>query len=273
MPAPRRIEPANINEWYGLKIRDLREARDWTQAQLGEAVSLSGGRIAQFERAEGVPPKDIAKLLDEVLGSGGLLVEMRPFLRRNWHQKWPEDIADVETRAARIQVFSYVVPGFLQTREYATALLGAGVPFWGGDLDKSVEVRMERQNVLDGPNQPWLRCIMDESALHRAVCAPDVMRDQLVYLLKMCERPRVTVQVLPFAHNRVFVTGIGLATVWTLSDGRTVVYQEGVNDGGFVTDPGRVSLFVSLYDQLHADALSIDVSMDRIRKALEERHS
>ncbi|GAA0425163.1 helix-turn-helix transcriptional regulator [Streptomyces luteireticuli] len=273
MPAPKRNEPTNLNEWFGRKIRELREALGWTQARLGEEVNLSGGRIAQFERAEDVPPKDITELLDKALGAGGLLMELRPLLTRSWEEKWPEDICDIEEQATRIQQFNYTIPAFFQTPEYAMALLGAGVPFVGGDLAEKVKLRLSRRDVVDGLSHPWLRCVVDESALYRAVCPPDIMRAQLLHLLKECEEPRVTVQVLPFANSRMVVPGMGLATIWTLSDGRTLAYQETVDSGYFVTKPSVVSLYTSLFDQFQADALPTDASLALIRRVLEDRYS
>lgn len=273
MPAPKRSEPTNLNEWFGRKIRDLREARGWTQAQLGEKVSLSGSRIAQFERGEDVPPRDITKLLDKVLDAGGLLVEMHPFLERPWHQKWPEDIADVESQAKKIQIYTLVIPGFLQTRDYATAILGAGSPFVSGDLDERVETRMTHQDVLEGPNHPWLRCILDESALYRAVCPPDVMRDQFLHLLKACERPRTSLQVLPFKDNRMVVTDIARVTLWTLRNSHVIARADETGGSYFITDPEKVSTLVNIYDQLHVDALNTDASTDFIQRVLDEEYS
>ncbi|MEU5128334.1 helix-turn-helix domain-containing protein [Streptomyces mobaraensis] len=273
MPAPKRIEPTNLNEWFGDKIRRLRKARGWSQIQLGEVVRLSGSRIAQFERAEDVPPQDITELLDRELGAGGQLVEMRPFLARSWEKKWPEEIEDIEAQASRIQLYTHVVPGFFQTKEYATALLGAGIPFFGGDLDEKVGLRLARRSVVDGPRYPWVRCVLDESALYRAVCPSHVMRDQLLHLLKECEQPHVVVQVLPFAANRAVIPGLAWATIWTLADGRTVVYQETMNNGYFVTKPREVGIYVSLYDQLHTDSLSAEASKALIRRTLEDRYS
>ncbi|WP_171172133.1 helix-turn-helix transcriptional regulator [Streptomyces sp. I05A-00742] len=273
MPAPKRIEPTNLNEWFGAKIRELREARGWTQARLGEAVRLSGSRIAQFERAEDVPPKDITELLDEALGAGGLLVEMRPLLDRSWDKKWPEEIDGVEEVATRIQQYTYAIPGFFQTPEYATSMLSEGFSFFGGDLNARIRVRLSRPDVMAGPFQPWIRCVMDESALYRAVCPPAVMHDQLLHLLKSCEQPRVSIQILPFSNNRIVATALGLATVWTLADGRTVVYQESMNSGHFVTKPSEVALYTSLLDQFQADALPTQATMDFIRGVLEDRYS
>ncbi|MGK5640153.1 helix-turn-helix domain-containing protein [Streptomyces sp. URMC 126] len=262
-----------MNEWFAAKIRALRDARGWSQTDLGNEVRLSGSRIAQFERAEDAPPRDITELLDKALGAGGLLVEMRPFLARSWDKKWPEDIDGIEGQATRIQLYTHVIPGYFQTKEYATALLQAGVPFFGGDLDEKVGVRLARRRVIDGPYYPWVRCVLDESALYRAVCPKQVMRDQLVSLLEECHRARVAVQVLPFSANRAVVPGLAWATIWTLADGRTVVYQESMNSGSFVTKPREIALYVNLYDQLHADALSPEESKRFIHRVLEDRYS
>ncbi|WP_372410179.1 Scr1 family TA system antitoxin-like transcriptional regulator [Streptomyces luteireticuli] len=273
MPAPKRNEPTNLNEWYGLKIRELREARGWTQADLGKAVSLSGSRIAQFERAEGVPPKDIAKLLDEVLESGGVFTEMRPFLQRSAHAKRFEMLVGPESDALKIQQYALLVPGILQTREYATALLSAGVPFFGGDLEEKVALRMARRAVLDSPKSPWVRAIIDESALYKVIGGADVMRRQLTHVLEMCERPRVGVQVLPRDGSSLVVTSLAQAVIWMLEDGRTVVAQETMIDASLIWDPAQVSLVTSIYDQLAADSLSADASTTLIRKVLEEQYS
>ncbi|MBH1936768.1 helix-turn-helix domain-containing protein [Streptomyces sp. AV19] len=251
----------------------MRIARGWTQARLGEEVNLSGSRIAQFERAEDVPPRDITELLDKALGAGGLLVEMHPFLKRPWHQKWPEDLADIESRAKKIQTYTFVIPGFLQTREYAAGILSSGTPFFSGDLNEKIEARMTIQDVLEGPNHPWLRCIVDESALYRAVCPPDAMRDQLLHLLKACERPRITFQVLPFKENRLFVLDTSMVILWTLTDGSILAHEQDTDNGHFITDPKKVELLVSLYDQLHVDALSADASLSFVQRVLEDRYS
>ncbi|KNB49774.1 helix-turn-helix domain-containing protein [Streptomyces caatingaensis] len=273
MPAPKRTEPTNLNEWFGRKIRDLREALGWTQAKLGEEVRLSGSRIAQFERAEDVPPRDIVELLAEVLPDGGILLEVHPFLKRAWYKKWPEEIADVEAQARKIQQFSFVAPGLLQTEEYAAAILGSGTAFFGGDLNEKVAARMARQAVLSSETQPWLWCIMDESALYRRVCSREGMRNQLLHLLKMAEQPRIRLQVLPFSENRVVVSEAGRVLLWTLADGRIAAFRDDYEDGCFVTNPKKVSQLVNYYDQLHADSLSTHASMDFIHKVIQDQYS
>ncbi|MBZ4322869.1 helix-turn-helix domain-containing protein [Streptomyces huiliensis] len=272
MPAPKRIEPTNLNEWFGEKIRLLRKARGWTQIQLGDVVRLSGSRIAQFERAEDVPPRDITVLLDRELRAGNLLLELHPFLKRPPHKKWFDDISEIEAEAQKIQTYSFVIPGLLQTREYARAILAAGTPFYDGDLEDKVETRMARQAVLDSPRRPWLRCVVDESAFYRRVCPPDVMRDQLLHLLKLMERPRVSLQVLPFDDHAMVVSVLSSCTLWTLADGRTVVHRQGIDEGEFITDPHMVTLLVNLYDQLHTTALNNEASKALIHKVLEERY-
>ncbi|MBH1938541.1 helix-turn-helix transcriptional regulator [Streptomyces sp. AV19] len=251
----------------------MREARGWTQAELGAKVMLSAGRIAQFERAEGVPPKDIAKLLDEVLDSGGVFTEMRPFLQRSAYVKRIEALSDLESDALKIQQYALLIPGLFQTREYATALLSAGIPLYGGDLDEKVALRMGRQAVLDSPKRPWVRAIIDESALYKVIGDTEVMRRQLSHLLEMCERPRVGAQVLPRDGSSLVVTSLAQAVIWMFEGGRTVVAQETAADGLLIAEPAQVPLITSIYDQLAADSLSADASITLIRKVLEEQYS
>ncbi len=89
--------------------------------------------------------------------------------------------------------------GLLQTEDYARAVIRAGRP---GDttqqVDRRVEIRMTRQQILDRENPPRLRVVLNEGAVRRLVGGPDVMRAQLEKLAAQRGRPNVMVQVLPF---------------------------------------------------------------------------
>ena len=71
-----------------------------------------------------------------------------------------------------------MVPGLLQTEDYARALLNAGLPY-PDEVDDLVAARMERQAVLERERPPELWVVIDEAVLHRPVGGPYVMRDQL----------------------------------------------------------------------------------------------
>ncbi|MFF4533074.1 Scr1 family TA system antitoxin-like transcriptional regulator [Streptomyces sp. NPDC001407] len=272
MPAPKRLHPSSLNEWYGKKIRKLRIARGLSQEQLGELVRLSRSRIAQYELGTDVPPLDIVRLLDKVLEAGDDLIELWDYLTHGRDDRWAEKLVDAESQAKKIQHYTDTIPGLLQTREYATAMLRAGVPFFGGDPDEKVEIRMGRQDVLGGSNPPWIWSVLDESALYRTLGQPDVMRDQLLHLIKLGEQPRINVQVIPFGQDTL-IAGIGLTSIFSLRDGRTVVYRQEPTDPKFITAPDDVEPFVALYDHLQAEALSPRASIGFIRQVVEEKYA
>ncbi|MEU2872423.1 helix-turn-helix transcriptional regulator [Streptomyces olivoreticuli] len=271
MPAPKRLHPSSLNGWYGKKIRKLREVRGLTQAQLGELVRLSRSRIAQFELGTDVPPFDIAQLLDRALEADGDLVELWDYLDRSRDDRWSEKLIDAESKAKKIQHYTDTIPAMFQTREYATVMLRAGIPFYGGNLEEKLALRMKRQQFLDGPKPPWIWSVLDEAALYRDLDQPEVMRDQLEHLLKLAERRHINIQVVPF-RQETLITGIGMTFIFTLRDGRTAMYREGPADAMFITDPDVVEPFSALYDHLQAEALAPSTTIRFIRKAIEDRY-
>ena len=92
-----------------------------------------------------------------------------------------------------------VVPGLLQTPDYTRALIREGHGITAANLERFVDSRRERQQILDRPQPPTLSFLIDEAVLVRAVGGPAVMRDQLGHLLQMAKRPGISVRVLPLA--------------------------------------------------------------------------
>ncbi|WVH80670.1 DUF5753 domain-containing protein [Lentzea sp. DG1S-22] len=105
---------------------------------------------------------------------------------------------ELESVAIRCRyVQTSLVPGMLQTRDYATAVVVAG----GGSEEvvrRSVDIRMHRQDLL-GANGPEMFFIIDESVLHRVIGNVEVMREQLGHIRDLAATDQITVQVVPFA--------------------------------------------------------------------------
>jgi Domain of unknown function (DUF5753) len=110
---------------------------------------------------------------------------------------WFEDWLRAEGEAHTLRFWQpLIVPGLLQTAEYARALfLGAGAE--DTKADEMVAVRLERQSVLDRADPPHVIAVLDESALHRLIGSPVIMSEQLSHLGDMAERTNVQVQVVP----------------------------------------------------------------------------
>jgi hypothetical protein len=196
------------------ELRRLLAASGKTAAQVDEQLEWNEGKTARMLRGDWLRPnpRDIADLLklfnvtDE---------EQRDYLitlakqgrERGWWHPYRElsptyfTYIGLEQEAKAVRTFQLgVVPGLLQTEDYARALIARGPGELSEDeIERQVEVRAERQKLLTADEPIRLWAIIDEAALRRPVGDEDVMRQQLEHLLEMARLAKVTLQVIPFA--------------------------------------------------------------------------
>ncbi|GGQ02360.1 transcriptional regulator [Streptomyces pseudogriseolus] len=259
---------------FGARVRRLRTAAGLTQAELGALTHVVSTRITQIERASGAKPTlELARALDAALGADDLLVELWPYVYGEAFPDWSRKFMEYSERAVAVREYAaHVVPGLLQTEEYARAVLKVGRTLDGEDqLAERVAVRMERQKRLGAADRPELWVVLDEAVLRRPVGGMPVMRDQLTRLLSTGTESHITVQVLPFDQGEHDVMG-GSLTVLTMPDGTEVAYTEGAHYGQLVEDPDEVRRFSLTYDRLRAAALPPLMSLDMIRSVREDNH-
>jgi hypothetical protein len=162
-----------------------------------------------------------------------------------------------------------LVPGLLQTEDYARALFEAWRLADGEDLDQLVQGRMERQSILERPEPPSLWAIMDEAALRRCIGDEGIMYDQLMHLVDMATRPKITIQVMPLevgAH-------VGLLGAFIIANvnGASIVHMESPNQGQTTEVPSVAATVGDVFDTLRAEALPRMASRDLIRRVAEEQ--
>jgi len=231
-------------------------------------------RITQIERASGAKPTlELARALDAALGADDLLVELWPYVYREAFPDWSRKFMEYSERAVAVRQYAaHVVPGLLQTEDYARAVLKVGRTLSSeAQLEERVALRMGRQERLGAPDRPELWVVLDEAVLRRPVGGLPVMRDQLTRLLASATEPHITVQVLPFDQGEHEVMG-GSLTVLTMPDGREVAYTEGAHYGQLVEEPDEVASLALTYDRLRAAALPPLMSLDMIRFVREDNH-
>jgi transcriptional regulator with XRE-family HTH domain len=265
----------------GIELRRLREQARLSCETVGQRLDCSGTRISRMETGRiSVRPGDVRELL-AVYGVTGdradTLVELAREARRKgwWHRfgpvtpSWLEPYLGLEAEAARLRDFqSMVLPGLLQTEDYARAILraapGAGP---GDDIDQQVALRMERQTVLDGSAPPELCLVLSEGALRVEVGGPGVMRAQLGKLAEVAGRGAVTLQVLP-AGAAAHVHPISPFTILDFADPAdpSVVYTEHLTGSLLLEDPDEVRLYRMVFDRLRAEALDPGQSIDLIAR-------
>jgi transcriptional regulator with XRE-family HTH domain len=254
----------------GIELRRLREQARLTCEDVGQRLDCSGTRISRMETGRiSVRPGDVRELL-EVYGVTGTeadsLVQLAREARRKgwWHTygralaTWFEPYIGLEAEAVRLRDFqSMVLPGLLQTEDYARAVLRAA-PSAGptADIDRQVALRMQRQGVLSQAKPPGLWVVLSESVLRVQVGGASVMQAQLSQLNEIAAQRNVTLQVLPFS-TAAHVQPISPFTILEFADPAdpTVVYLEHLTGSLLLENEEEVARYTVVFDHLRAEAL------------------
>ena len=223
------------------ELRHLRPAHVHTQRQVADALDWSPSKVARIESgAVSLSVTDLRALLAYYgVSDGEVTARLVDLARRSRRARSPfagftdvfSPVAlryfDFEHSASWIgEVALLVVPGLLQTADYARAVLSVH-DLDGERADRFVASRQIRQQVLDRADPPALSFVIDESVLLRAVGGPAVMRAQLQRLRDVAERPNVTVRVLPLAlGEHLGLRGAFVLLRFTGTNDPDVVYLE-----------------------------------------------
>lgn len=265
-----------------VELRRLREKAGLTCEDVGHRLECSGTRISRMETGRiGARPGDVRELL-EIYGVTGAdadsLVQLARDARRKgwWHAyarvlpPWFEAYVGLESDAAGLRDFQpSVVPGLLQTEDYACAVLReAPHAGRGEDIDLQVALRMRRQAILDQASPPQVQVVLSESALRAQVGGPAIMRAQLLRLADLGARPDLTLQVLPL-RTAAHAQPVSPFTMLEFADSAdpTVVYLEHLTGSLLLEDEEEVRRYRAVFDHLRAAALGPGPSADLIAAA------
>ncbi|MDJ0379830.1 DUF5753 domain-containing protein [Streptomyces sp. G-G2] len=272
----------------GERLRRLREDEQMSLVDAAALIRGSASKLSRLERGES-PPKtnDVWDLVRHYgLPASGydeiheLLGQMRLEGRARKYEDLTPDflrrLITLEGQARRIRAYeTHVVPGLLQTKEYARVLValatGAGDPV---DISRHVRVREERQRLLYRPNRPELIVILDESVLHRPVGGPQVMRDQIRHLRSLAcgNASDAHIRILRFDHAEVGTAPGFPVTHLQFADGgpAELVYVEQLESADYVTAPARVRRYREVMDELMERALPGRESVEFLDERIEE---
>jgi transcriptional regulator with XRE-family HTH domain len=204
-----RHSPTVRRRRLGAELRRLREAAGMTCEQAGEHLDCSSSKISRMETAR-VPARtvDVQVLCHLYRASEELTATLISLARESkqagWWQQydvlpdWFETYVGLEAAAATIRTYEIqLIPGLLQTPDYARALFEHSELNGPREVERSVSVRRARQEILKGDPVPQYWAILSEAALQRMVGGREVMRDQLRHLCTMGGLSNVTIQVIP----------------------------------------------------------------------------
>lgn len=254
---------SSLLAFFGSELHRLRSKARLSQTEVAKLAHTTQSMVSKLEFAKRVPSEDLARDLDIALGTDGHFGRLHPLVIRYAYPSWFLPYVEFEQEASQIRSFeSQVIPGLLQTEDYAREVLRALRP---DNLEELVAARVSRQDILDGDSAPRLWLIVDEYALFRTIGGAAVMGPQLQRLLEAGERPRIVIQVIP----RTVVAHPGLAGPFTLfgfDEGTDVLYVDCFGQGRAAPDGNEVAEAVHAYDLLRASALSPEASADLIGK-------
>jgi transcriptional regulator with XRE-family HTH domain len=256
------------------ELRELRRKAGLTCADVAKALGTSTTKISRMETGDrGLYADDVAALLGLYRVPTKHREELLHLVRNggepNWWQLKPSDLPtewrdlmSLEADAITITNFEpLVVPGLLQTEEYATALIGGGNhQLSDTEVNGLVATRMGRKSLLTRRNAPRLHAIIDEIVLRRPIGAPGVMARQRQHLVASAQRPNVTLQVVPFEAGAT--PGLeGPMVILDLADGRSVIHLEARRAGAFLSEEPHIRATKLAMHQLRALALAPDESV------------
>ncbi|MFE7481726.1 helix-turn-helix domain-containing protein [Streptomyces sp. NPDC057552] len=273
--------------------RTLRAMREQLGLKQEDVAQRSGGAInrAKLSRIEtaltAAAAADVNLILD-ALGSvddalrTSLIKLTREGARRGWWQSYRsvlssayEDLISLESEADHLSAWQpTVIPGLLQTGEYAQQIISAtAMSTAAADrVDALVEVRLARQSVLTRENPLKLWAIIGETALRTRCPDPQVMHNQLSRLVALSERPTITIQVLP-SDTAPHVGQMGAFSILgygTHAD-LSVVHVESLTSALYVEERSDVAMYQEAAQQLRAVALSAEESRAMITEIRDEK--
>jgi DNA-binding XRE family transcriptional regulator len=250
-----------VGSIYGDWLKEQREAAELTQQQLADRAIMTRSHIAHIEAGRRVPSKEDAHRLDKALGTGNVLSSFLP----------EQDIAVadyfeaarlLEQQAVTIRESAVTfVPGLLQTKRYAQAVLGTTFPpLSEEERDKRLVTRLERARILDHPLTPVFWALLDEGVLYRVVGGRDVMAEQLAHLVHLIESGRIRVHLMPRGTGAYPVMQGMLSLMW-FEDQPPVAYSEGIQVAKIHDTPAVVEQLQGAYHLALGDALPLRESL------------
>ncbi|MQS38220.1 helix-turn-helix domain-containing protein [Streptomyces katsurahamanus] len=254
---------------FGQHLRMLRDERGWTQEDLAERMGYSGTHISAIETGRRSPTPQFAHSADKAFGTGDTFERRGRAVRHTaLLEGFPEYVAN-EVRASEIRLFELgIIPGLLQTPEYAAAIT-TGAVRRGAITEHQAEERMtllaKRQASLERDPAPLVYAVLDESCIRRTVGGPGVMAAQVERLAAFAELPNTVLQFAPYdlGERRSFDLPVRLLT---LPDRSMVAYAESAQQGRMERDMRFVQPILTAYHQLQVEALSQAASMTMINQ-------
>ncbi|MGI5200657.1 helix-turn-helix domain-containing protein [Spirillospora sp. CA-108201] len=265
MPEPEALDPdRSLWDYIAVEMRRLREARGLSGNKLAEQLGCDRSYVSRVENGRLHLSPDYARRLDRLWGT--TFARLVRLAETSDDGDWFTGLTDHEARATRHRMWAaLLVPGLLQTPEYARAMLSTGMVT---GVEEALEKRLARQAAVWERSEPALvSVILSWAVLAQPVGGAEVMRAQIARLVELADAPHVSIRVLEAsggAHNGLD----GSFRLLTVGD-REVAFTDAPERGRLVTTPTDVMKYAVRYDRLSDIAAPVGTSRTLLDGSLE----
>ncbi|MCZ4122222.1 helix-turn-helix domain-containing protein [Streptomyces sp. H39-S7] len=265
-----RSNPSQRQRRLGAELRRLRELSGMSATDAGALAGLGRAHMSHIEMGRTAIPEEKLRALADAYGCNSrtlvdALVEMGQATGKGWWTEFRDshsapalDLAEIEADCTAHRSFEWVfVQGLLQTPEYMRALFEIGNRDAGSDeLDRAVDFRLRRQQILKGGSRRRLHMVIHEAALHMQFVGADIMRHQIEHLVELARLPDIRIQILPFsAQTYPAAFGTPFALFDSVAPELGTVYVEHPVAPLFLGEPDHLTEFTDAFERLSTVAL------------------
>jgi transcriptional regulator with XRE-family HTH domain len=260
----------------GKRLRDLRNEHKMTVEYVAERLLCSATKISRLETGARPPSlrdvRDLCALYEvDEQTSADFMSLARGAREQGWWTQYEDldlnALIGLEQDATSITCYSmYYIPALLQTEEYAKTIIKAIIPKIRPDIhSQRVEARLRRQQLLDKPDPPRYRVLLDEAALRRRIGGSEIMAAQLGRVMSAMREGKAAVQVIPFdvgAHAAADSYFVLLEFDEPLLS--PIVYLEGLTGSQYLERKGEIARYREAVEYLRDSALNLRDSFSLI---------
>jgi transcriptional regulator with XRE-family HTH domain len=279
MPQPH--SPTVRGRRLARELRELREHAALLPEQAAKRLGWSRQKVMRVEKAQSkLSTHDLTAILDLYGVSSPQREALVQLSKDAWKRGWWTAYRDVfagtflalEDEASQIRSWEpQLIPGLLQTPDYARSVIQAIRGEDAPNLDRRIAARMARRALLSRSDAPQLHMVVDEGALRRLHGGPQIMRTQLESLTSDAERPNVMLQLVPFtAGSHPGLDGSFVILTFEPGVDPDIAYIEGPGGDLYLEAEGEVAQRRLAFNRLVDMALSPEKSVTLIKRIAEE---
>ncbi|MFC5661935.1 helix-turn-helix domain-containing protein [Kitasatospora misakiensis] len=282
--------PTVLRRRLGSELRRLRERTGLQAKAVADTLRFSATKISRIESGQTTLKESDVRALLELYGVTDES-ELRQFIsltRRSTQRGWWHDYGDalpdwfqtyvgMESDASRIRAYeTELIPGILQTSDYARAIFRAALADRPDNVDETVDrrakLRLQRQEVFSRPDPPAVWAVLNETVLRRPVGGSEVMRGQVLHLLDAAHRPNITIQVLPLSIGAHAAMSMPFHILSFSDVPGHVVYIEALTSSLYLEKEADLARHEIVFDQLADAAMTPGESVSWMHQIAKERY-